>query len=121
MTLKHLGATVVVALLAACANLGQTANTSVYGSRALFVGGLELATVYGSLPKCAPTAPAVCHDAAVLKTVQKSAHVADAALDAAEDVARNPALGKDAATTAAITADGAVKAFRAITDQLRVK
>lgn len=107
-------------LLAACGSLNTPAST-VYTARATFVGGLELATNYGALPKCVPAGPQICHDAGILKTIQKSAHVADAALDTAEEVARNPAFGKDAASSALIAADGAVKAFRNVTDALRVR
>ncbi len=118
--MKHLLATACLALaLAGCGSL--TPASTVYTARATFVGGLELATNYGALPKCVPAGPAICHDAGILKTIQKSAHVADAALDTAEEVARNPAFGKDAASSALIAADGAVKAFRNVTDALRVR
>ena len=119
MSMKKLGAAVVVALaLTAC---GTAPQQTVYGTRAAFVGSLQVATAYGDLPLCKPASPPLCHDAAVLKKVQKHAHVADAALDTAEEAVRNPQFGQDAAQSAVIAANAAVKALQAVTSQLKVR
>lgn len=107
--------------LAACGVLPKTPAQTVYASKSIFSVGLDATNAYGKLPLCKPAAPAICHEASVLKTVQKSAHVADAALDTAEEVVRDARFGQGAINDALVAAEGAVKAFRSISDQLKVK
>lgn len=80
---------------------------------------LAAAIVYGKLPTCSATQRAPCHDAALLKQMQKADTVAFAALDAADALLRQPALGATARDRAVAAAQSALAAFTTLTGAIK--
>lgn len=112
----------IVALLAlaGCA-VPQSPQQAVFDAKAAHAAALRTAVAYRELPRCNP-APQPCHDPAIVVQLQKADKVADAALDAAENVVRAPGgFGDSVIASSVRTAQEALRAFSTIVATLQVK
>lgn len=118
--MRRLASLAVVMAVSACASStpagsGASAPKTVFEIRAGYDSAfLAPAANYRQLPVCAPVAVQPCHDPKVVAQLVKADTAAKAALDAAEDVARNtPAVDSATAIRAATDATEAAVAILA--------
>lgn len=95
------------------------AGQAMVAARTGYGTALAAATAYGKLPTCSATQHAPCHDAALLRQLQKADAVAYAALDAADTILMQPALGTGARNSAVAAAQAALAAFVSLTGALK--
>lgn len=123
--IENLGTLFMFAMLAmfvACTpQQAQKPDVVVYGVKGGYEASLVTMTAYAKLPRCAPAAPPLCSQQAVVDQLERARVTARAAIDAAEGAVRTPGFGTDATTTALAAAEGAQKALAAITTPLKVK
>lgn len=118
--LRKLSVFAIAAALTACA-VPQSPQQAVFEAKAGHAAALRTAVAYRELPRCNP-APMPCHEPATLAQLQKADKVADAALDAAENVVRAPgSFGDNVVSSAVRTAQEALGALVAIVSQLRTR
>lgn len=111
---------VIVALLTGCA-VPQSPQQTVFEAKTGHAAALRTAIAYRELPRCNP-APQPCHEPSVVAQLQKADRVADAALDAAENVVRAPGgFGDNVVASAVRTAQEALGALVAIVSTLRTR
>lgn len=97
------------------------AQRAVFVSKTAFDAALIIATKYKNLPVCAATQPQPCSDPGIVAQLQRSANVANVALDAAEAAVRTPQIGSSAMNTAVAAANSALAAFSALVSLSGVK
>lgn len=122
--MNRIFATIAILLLAGCAGGASsgivTAQKSVYTTKASFTGLLVLADQYAKLPRCNtpatpnPSAPPVCSDQNVLNQMVKAEQAADASIQSAENIVRDPTTTSDIATAAQNAAAQALVAVQTI-------
>lgn len=118
--MKRLFAGLMFALLAACSTAPQSPAQSVYAVQGNYAAALTIAVAYKQLPDCATTAATLCSKPDIVARLQKADDVAYPALQAAQNIVRQPNAGANA-TTAIFAAQQAVAALTAITSTLTVK
>jgi hypothetical protein len=114
--------TISVALaLAACAGglSPTTPQQTIYTVTSDYTAAATVVLAYKALPVC-PAATALCKDPAIVQKLRDADTIAYNALVAAENTARTPGAGANAAT-ALVAANQAIAAFTAITATLSVK
>ncbi len=103
------------------------AQKSVYTTKASFTAALQLADIYAKLPRCNtaatpnPTAPPACSDQTVLDQMVKAEKAADASIQSAENVVRDPRTTQDVATAAQNAAAQALTALTTIMNTYGIK
>lgn len=98
------------------------AAVTVYAAKGAYEVALTAAVAYAELPRCKPDAKlSVCSSQPVVDQLVRSRNVARDALASAESAVRTPGFGVDVLTTAAASAEAAVKALTTITTTLRTK
>lgn len=102
------------------ATVPKSPQEIVFEAKAAHAVALRTAVAYRELPPCNP-APQPCHDPAVVDQLRRADKVADAALDAAENVVRAPGFSENVIGTAVKAAQEALNAFTAIVATLNVK
>lgn len=110
----------IALLLVSCADFlpqPQTPAQAVYEAKAAFLIALHTVDDYAALPRC-PAQP-VCADAGKIAAIRTAARAVQTSLDAAQLVVTSPSFQTgDVLQKAVAAADGAVKAFAALTAQL---
>lgn len=121
--------------LAACGNIPQTSSSgpivtasptapafssaeagqAMITARLGYNAAVTAATAYAKLPACTATQHAPCHDPALLAQLAKADRTAFNALDAADSILRQPALGSLARNSAIAAAQAALAAFSTLT------
>lgn len=103
------------------------ASKSVYTTKAAFTTALNLADIYAKLPRCNtpatpnPSAPPACSDQSVLDQMVKAEKAADASIQSAENVVRDPRSTQDIATAAQNAAAQALVALTTIMNTYGIK
>jgi hypothetical protein len=120
--MKLLIAAILAFTLAACASTATptTAAQGVYQVKSDYAAALTVAVAYKNLPTCAAGGPVLCSEPRVVAQLRQADDVAYAALQAAENTARTPGAGANAAT-AVIAAQQAVQALTSITATLQTR
>ena len=106
--------------LTACSTTPKTAAQTVFALEASYDAALDIAVTYATLPRCAPGAPPVCSDAAAVRRVNEAAHLAWAAIRAAQALARTARPDVTALTNARAAAELALATLTALTAPLKV-
>lgn len=117
--LAILPALILIALLTACVTPKSPAQ-AVYQAQGSYASALTVAVAYKQLPRCAPLAPVICSEPAIVSKLQVADDVAFSALSSAQAIAREPGAGLSA-QTAITAAEAAVSAFLAITSGLQIR
>jgi len=113
-----LGAVIATAALTGCGSAPTTPAQSIYQVEADYNAAAQAVIAYKGLPACgAPTSPPLCSKPEIVAQLKQADTVAYNALVAAENVARSPTAGANAAT-ATLAAQQAVQALTSITSQL---
>lgn len=118
--MKRLFAGLIFALLAACSTTPQSPAQAVYAVQGNYAAALTIAVAYKSLPDCAATTAVLCKKADIVGKLQKADDAAYPALQAAQNIVRQPNAGANA-QTAIFAAEQAVSALTSITSTLQVK
>jgi hypothetical protein len=94
----------------------KTPSQRVFAAKADYIVPLRAATAYESLPRCANGAKLTeaCSRPVVVDIIRRADKAADAALDSAELVVRDPNQSQETLALAASAAEQAVKVFRKI-------
>ena len=110
------------AILAACSSINTptTPAQTIYQAESDYNAAATIVVAYKALPLCAPASPPLCSKADVVDKLKQADTVAYNALVAAENVARTPGAGANAAT-AQLAAQQAIAALTTITATLAVK
>lgn len=104
--------------LGACAGAETPAQT-VFAVKERYRVVLDLANRYEDLKRCnVPDAPIACSDPKAVDIIRKADLVADAALDEAEAVVRDPNASESALNLAVRSAEGAVATFASLVADL---
>jgi hypothetical protein len=101
------------------AGCGATPQQKVFNAHLTYDAALSGAVFYRELPKC-PALP-LCHEPAVLATIQQADKVAFEALSSAQKAVRNPTATKTALETAATWASEAIAAFSRVVAVVKEK
>lgn len=119
--MKNLPGHILFCLCAAAACLPACSTTTtrnsqatVYGMETALNAALVGATVYKTLPDCAPAVRGACKDPVVMKQIIAAQAAASAALDAAEAVVRDSKAMDSSANAAVAAAQASLTAFQAI-------
>lgn len=112
--MRHLIVSGLIVALAGCAT-PQTPSQTVYAMESDFAAALSIAGAYHDLPAC--PGPVLCRDATTMVRVQAAALAAGNALGVAQTAVRGGAN----ATTAILTAQGAIVALQSLTAALKVQ
>lgn len=104
-----------LSFLAACsATATRNVQATVYGMETALNAALVGATVYKTLPDCAPALKGLCKDETVMKQIIAAQAAAAASLDAAEKIVRDPNAMDSSANAAVAAAQASLAAFQAI-------
>lgn len=104
-------------VLGACASFeAETPEQRVFAAKADYLVPLRVANAYESLPRCADGAKVTdaCSRPNVVDIIRRAEKAADAALDSAETIVRDPNQSTATLALAATAAEEAVKVFRQI-------
>lgn len=119
--MKKLILVLILCLLPACETIKpQTPQQTVYAATSAFGVALSVAVAYRKLPTCSPAEPLLCSKPEIVEQLRQSANAANTTLAAAQNIVRTPGFGDDAAQSAIVAAQEAVKALTAITSTLKV-
>lgn len=105
--------------IAACSVAPTTPQQTIYQATTDYNAAATIVIAYKALPPC-PATTAICADAGIVAKLKQADTVAYNALVAAENTARTPGAGANAAT-ALVAANQAIEALTAITSTLQVK
>ena len=109
--------------LAACTSTGGTTPAqTVFATKTAYEASLRIAVAYRELPGCTATPKPPCADPDIVAQLRHAQPAVRSALDAAELAVRTQGpLGGNVMQTALAAADAALKAFSALTTNLRTK
>lgn len=119
--MKKLLCVLLLCLLPGCETTKpQSPAQAVYAATSSYEIALSVAVSYKKLPACAAGGPLLCSKPEIVAQLQKADAAAFAALSSAQNIVRSPAFGQDAAQSAVVAAQEAVKALTTITTTLKV-
>ena len=117
--MRHRFAGIYLSLLAACTAPQSPAQT-VFAMEAGYDAAIQVAIVYATLPRCAEGGPKLCSEPNIVRQANDAAHLAWAAIRAAEATARLEKPDADSIAQALAAARATLAALRVITDNMKV-
>jgi len=117
--MRHRIAGAYLCLLAAC-TAPQTPAQTVFAMEAGYDAAIQVAIVYATLPRCTEGGPKLCSEPDIVRQANSAAHLAWAAIRAAEATARMEKPDANATAQALAAARASLAALRVITDNMKV-